>query len=267
MPNTHCLPTGSLGTNELPVPPIPGLNTINTPGALGSNLIRGIVIICHGLNDNNNTFPDIPLAFLTSLVADGWITYNTLFQEDLTNLNDPSTAVFNDVNSDTGHGSRYLTSWLHTWDHIVIWVHQTYAVNLPIVVLGFSWGGWHALQIAANKQSTIISYVAHCPLQFLTNAATSATPGSNWTTLTSTGADISNTGLNGVSIPGIVGWSNPDTTAKSYTIQTPCDAAIALSQPLTEYATATGHGWPTAASTRFLSYFTATIDPLAPKAF
>jgi pimeloyl-ACP methyl ester carboxylesterase len=168
MPITHCLPTGSLGTSEIPVIQVPGGGTVLTPS---SGFKRGVVVLLHGLQlINYSAFPvplidnsvDLLLTFATDLATDGWVVLFPGLLGD-NNAMSQNNAIFNDINADSGHGSRLLTNTLHWWDHVVDWVSVNYG-NWPIVPFGISWGGWHALQIAINRTSTVIAYGTNTPV-------------------------------------------------------------------------------------------------------
>ncbi len=164
---THCLPTGSLGTFEIPVIQVPGGGTVLEP--VGSK--RGVVVLLHGLQlINNSSFPvtlidnsvDQLLTFANDLVADGWVVLFPGMMGD-NNVLSQDNAIFNDISNDTGHGSRLLSNTMHWWDHVVDWVSMNYG-SLPIVPFGISWGGWHALQIGINRTSSILAYGANTPV-------------------------------------------------------------------------------------------------------
>ena len=223
MPNTHCLPSGSLGTNEVPVPPIIGGVQIPS-GGLGSGNIRGIVVWLHGLGSPvggtyaNGVYPDNSnpvtlgcLALCNNLVADGWIVFAPVFGEDGAADGNPSGWLYRDVNSDPGGGSRYLAQMLHWWDHVVLYLNATYG-TMPIVPFGFSWGGWHAVALAANKQSTLTAFGCHCPANipdivwnFYTNPLDFSQVAYTWQ-----GLDQLPTALNSVTVPGMIGYGTID---------------------------------------------------------
>ena len=172
MPNTHCLPTGSLATGEEPVPAVPMGVTVNGP-APGSR--RGIVILVPGLTgsampcpplnaDVTGLLPGYFATLMLNLNRDGWLTaylppvgynYYTSQLGGLQNL----------VATDAGHGTLYLNAALRWWDHVVWWVQQNYGSTMPIVVWGLSWGGWHSFQIAKARTSTISAYIAMVPAE------------------------------------------------------------------------------------------------------
>jgi len=172
MPNTHCLPTGSLATGEEPVPAVPMGVTVNGP-APGSR--RGIVILVPGLTgsampcpplnaDVTGLLPGYFATLMLNLNRDGWLTaylpnvgYN-YYSGQLPGLQ-------NLVATDTGHGTLYLNAALRWWDHVVWWVQQNYGSTMPIVVWGLSWGGWHSFQIAKARTSTISAYIAMVPAE------------------------------------------------------------------------------------------------------
>jgi dienelactone hydrolase len=222
MPNTHCLPTGALGTNELAVPPIIGYAGIPA-GGVGHGNIRGVVVWLHGLRgpgsaypattpvDTGGILPGYFATFTNALITDGWVVLAPIYAEDGFATANPTKGLYNDINSDTGGGSRYLAQMLHWWDHVVAYIKATYG-NLPIVPFGMSWGGWHALQIAANRQSTVAAYGCHCPSNVMDVVSTTVTPGYDFTALANQarGLDVFSTALNSVTVPGIIGYGTSD---------------------------------------------------------
>ena len=182
--NTHCLPNGSLGTNQIPVSSVPGPLSQYVP--TGSK--RGVVVWMHGLSVTGDAYP-FPIldqdvggfapvlvqTFVNDLVADGWVVVPVTYPEDGYAKVQVHLVYMNDINSDTGSGSRFLTTTLHWWDHVVEWIHMNYGV-WPIVPFGVSWGGYHSLVIAANKTSTIAAYGAQVPATILSAANPIYTP-------------------------------------------------------------------------------------------
>lgn len=267
MPATHCLPSGALGTSELPVPNVSAANlTTYTPS--GSK--RGVVVLLHGLNIVGVNIPIVPTgAMLTlagTLQTDGWVVINPTFSEDLYSGALPTTGLYNDINADTGHGSRYLTNMLAWWDHVVAYINQRYG-NWPIVPFGLSWGAWHAYQIAKNKQSTIIGYGGHVGVTVLSGVASALTTPVDFTGLNTTGLDLASTALNAVTKPGMIGWGTADTVVGSTNLSALYTAAHNAGQPVTSNATGDTHQITGTDATTYQSWFTSTIDPLAPASF
>jgi len=258
--DTHCLPNGSLGTAELPVCGInTGTVTVSDPG---SGNRRGIIVFIHGLQasvvskfpqpvSNNGTalfynrFGD----FESTVVADGWVFVYPSVQEDFYSGQNSIVGIYNDVAADSGHGSRYLASTLHWWDHIVTWITATYGSNHPTVVTGFSFGAFKTLQIAANR--TVSGYAAHCPATLLGNCGVAYTPPETFSNITWTGLNLSTTAMNAVTVPGIIGYGTND-TAVGYNLAgtggTPVSNtdsiitnAVNAGQPVTRNATSETH--------------------------
>jgi hypothetical protein len=268
---THCLPSGALGTSEIPVCNVDtGNTTIYLPtGGIGNSKIRGIVVSMHGLPTTNQPIPPVVSAdvqqtafdsygasFRTMLVNDGWAYLCVPYPEDFY-VGVGSQAIYNDISSDSGHGSRYLAMTLHWWDHVVNFIHTTYG-NWPIVATGESWGGWHTLQVAAGRQSTIVGYSADVPATIISNANTAFTTPVNFSLINTTGADITTTQLNTVTVPGIVTYGTNDEAVgynSAGTGGTPIsntDAmltnAAAAGAPITRNATADFHEFTNADS-------------------
>ncbi len=190
---THCHPTGVLGPHELDVPPVPGYG-ISTFVPSGHK--RGVVVFLHGLTGPGATFPlpvqdftgpILPSYLLTlcnDLKSDGWIVISPIYAEDGYVTGNATEGVWQDLNADAGHGSRYLAQVLRWWDHVVDYCTATYrtAAGLPrpIVPFGPSWGGFHAIQIAANRSGTIAAYGAHVPAMSLAAINPIFTPGFNF---------------------------------------------------------------------------------------
>lgn len=275
MPNTHCLPGGVLGTGELPVPNVSrALMSVLEPSP-GSR--RGVVVMLHGLTlqivDSVPVYIDVggftPIKWLTlanALVADGWVVIQPQYADNMY-VGLPQVGLFGDVSNDAGHGSRYLAQTLHWWDHVVAWIKANYG-NWPIVPFGFSWGGWHAFQIAANRTSTIIAYATHHAATVLSAVPAAVTSPVDFTAISTAGLDTTSTMLNAVTIPGAIAWGTGDAVVGFTAIKAIYDTAVAIPQPVVSNATATGHtlevtdvAFYTDATT---GWFHTTVDPLAP---
>ncbi len=217
---THCLPNGLLGTGELPVCNIsaPTMGIYNATTGNGNR--RGVAVICHPLEPTGVSIP-VPivdggtpgfqsylLSLATNLATDGWQVIVPAYQED-NYVTNPSAGIYNDFNNDTTFGGRYVLSTLHWWDHVVDFVQSTYG-NWPIIVVGYSEGAYRAMQIAVNKQSTIKGFVAHEPLTVWSNILPALTTPTNFGVINTSGADISATYLNSVTVPGVVGYGTSD---------------------------------------------------------
>lgn len=286
---THCLPNDVLGTDEVPVPNI-SANTVLTltpVGGVGLGNIRGVVVICHGLDQTTQTIPhplvDAPGGFLpnlfrtlaNNLVLDGWLCIQPIYQEDNHRVS-PVYGIFTDMQNDATFGARYLASALHWWDHVVIYIHKTYG-EWPIVPFGFSEGGWHALTMAANRTSDIVAYGAHCPWTIGSTLSTTFTPGFNFGSLNTTGFDTTTTQVNDVDLPGVIGYGTNDTAVGwdlAGTGGTPIsntDAiitnAVAAGQNVTRHATTDAHAISSSDATFYPAWFASTVDPLCPRQF
>jgi hypothetical protein len=248
---------------------------------------RGVVILGHGIFPTATTFP-YPiqnivgaqfLALANALVADGWVCIMPPYQEDLSHpatFNDsPSYGIQLDITNDTGNGARYQASTLHWWDHVVNFIQTTYGA-WPLVPFGVSWGGWRMLTVAINRTSQIIAYGCHCPVTILTHLAAAFTTPANWTGLTTTGADVISTALNGITgPPGFIGWSTTDVAVGTTDPPALYNAAHGAGAPVTFltdstnnhglYATDIGPGGTGFTGTTIMDWFTGTVDPLAPK--
>ena len=232
--STHCMPNGFLGTSEVPVPNISGA-TITTYNPPTGTLRRGVVVFFHGLITGPFQNPVPPLgsaaggaAFLLgdgytafgsvmadtlcrNLAYDGWVVLAVPAPED-NFVSIPASGVYNDINNDTGHGSRYLACVLHTWDHIYQYIQQTYG-NWPVIVAGSSMGGWTALQVAINRTSQIVGYMANDVVTMFENVNPAYVPSVAFYNTNCSGLDLGDTALNAVTIPGIVGYGTVDSAA------------------------------------------------------
>lgn len=226
MPNTHCLPTGSLQTSEIAVCNISDgtVSPFIPTGGVGSGNIRGIVVFFNGFDIGFNTGQGIPpilfgdsgtaafFSYLSSwknlMVNDGWLVLMVPSNEWSAN-GYGSTAVYNAANADAGHGSNYLAGLAHLWDHIVNYCNRKYP-GMPLVPFGFSWGGYEAIQIASTRSSTLLAAAAHCPATWLRNANAAFTGPSNFGQINTSGLDVQSNALASVTIPMAVGYGTSD---------------------------------------------------------
>lgn len=167
---THCLPSGSLGTGQLPVPAFPGPgSSILTPG--GSK--RGVVVLMHGMLTVDNQFPyplqdvvgvlpELYNTLATNLQGDGWVViWPSLIGDNY--LTAQSHGLLGDISNDAGFGSRYANSvWSLWWDHALSYLNANYP-GFPVVPFGVSTGGLQAYLVAINRTSSIAAYGAHVP--------------------------------------------------------------------------------------------------------
>lgn len=263
MPVTHCLPAGSPAASSQTV--VPGINlttmVVNNP----TGLKRGTFVMLHGIGSGIAEWQGGSFAtMVTDLVGDGW---QVLIVPDPGDT-DPAAetqAVANDINGDPATstpGLRWKNTYLHTWDHIVQWRNANYNPLMPLVPCGFSIGGFGTLQVAQNK--TVLGYIAHCPATVIYDITLFST----LLTVTNTsGADLTNTCLNAVTVPGNVSWSTNDTVVGDSNTITITNNAVTAGQPVTTFSQAIGHSYDsTTASTQF-SWVQSTLDPLAPKTY
>jgi hypothetical protein len=220
---THCLTNGFLGTGELPCCGINGA-TITTFNPPSGTLRRGVCVYFHGLYVSPVQFPlPVPVtdsynaagsgfanSLCTNLANDGWVVLAVPAQED-TYVGVPSGGIYNDVLNDSTYGARYNTSTLHVWTHIYTYIQQTYGVNWPILMAGFSLGGWRATNIAQAYASQIIGCFSHQPASVFETVRAAYTPGYQFGNLNWSGANDNSTELNTVSDPIMIGYSTGDT--------------------------------------------------------
>lgn len=280
---THCLPSGSLQNHQVGVPQFPGMAPITAPSSGG---IRGVVVELHGIHNapQSPVWSSGSLGDAGTLAADGWVVIHAITPGDDHPLGQ-GVSLFFDVQSDSGHGSRHANTYGLWWDHVVRGIDSLYGAGIPKVVHGFSWGGLGALQVAIQRTSTIVAYLAHHPvsnLSLLTN------PSPVFTSLTATGIIVPSTGLNALGVnsqgnpcPGLLGWGTIDTIVdnpQSGDNLTPAiyAAALAAGQPVSPNCNGSGassggtpeaHVVSTADKTTWASFFTTVIDPVCPKAF
>lgn len=269
MPNTHCLPSGSLGTAELPVPAV-NAGTMTTVAASGTR--KGVAVLMHGLQTTIVATPMpvpnlggiFPVKFgdlAAALTADGWECLYITYAEDFAAGN-PSLAVQSDIVADAAHGARYLAQALRWWDHVVAYIKATYGASTPIVPAGLSWGGWHSLVIAANRETTIKAYCSHVAPIILSQASPVFTNPADFSAVNTTGFDFATTGLNAVRVPGLVGWADSDTAAPPANIQAVVTAGQGAGSPITTNDVTGGHALSSAAVTNIASWWTSVVDPL-----
>lgn len=250
---------------------------------------RGVVILFQGLKSGTPPVIPVPIADIivpfvveslqltltNKLVADGWVVIfppdASCFSDASPHAGNPSFGIFNDVNTDAGNGSRLKAQSLHWWDHLVVWIKTNYGA-WPLVPFGSSWGGWFAYTVAANRTADITAYGGHCGVTILSDV-NNAIP--TWTTLTSSGADVTATSLNAVTgPPGYIGWSTTDTAVGDTDLMALKTAALGAGCPITTlqdntnghglYTTDIGPGGSGFTGTTIMDWFTGTVDPLAP---
>ena len=222
MVDTHCLPTGALGTGEIPVCNVGRASvSINRPGGL----VRGVVVSMHGLSVSpavtpqplptaNITIPafnDYSFQLMNSLTADHWIYMPVNMPEDFWSLQGGgSRAIFEDINLDAGNGRRVLAATLNGWDHNVDYININIAAGIPIIALGGSGGGWHTIKIASNRQTTLGGYACYIPACIFPNISPLFLPGIPFNTIDCDGMEISTHDLDAVTIPGLISYGTND---------------------------------------------------------
>lgn len=216
---SHC-PVPPLADFQIAVSPVgAGTVSIHDPGATHR---RGIVVMLHPSQSSDLPLPlkitsynEIGLALQTLQVAlntDGWIFALPAYPPNdwSTNGIQYFSNLMNDCASDPANGARMLDTLLLWWDHMVDYLVSLYGAGRPIVVFGFSLGGWAALQVAVGRTSSLVGYIAHCPATVWSNIFSSTTAPADFTGIDTSGMDLSTTALNPVAIPGLVGASNND---------------------------------------------------------
>jgi hypothetical protein len=222
VPDTHCEPSGSLGTDELAVPNLTAstITTVTPSAGFGVNAIRGVVVLCHfGFGAPPISAYPIPLTnaiglneqltFANQLAADGWVVLYPSYQEDWSPLI-PLQAVYNDVANDSGFGSRYLASTLHWWNHVIRFIQTTYPPGFPVVTFGFSEGAYRSMLMAAQFPGQLIAAGGHCPVTLWETPSLTYSGSISFGLLNWSGLDLGPTALNGVTIPMIIGYGTSD---------------------------------------------------------
>jgi hypothetical protein len=276
---THCVPNGVLGTGELPVPPV---SSANIATLIGDPPYRGVMIYLHGgfgfYDDDLPTwaeadvpggfFPSYQYSFQNEVLDEGWILVQPNYTEN--RFENPGAMVEADIENDPdAPGTRYVQQWLHHWDHIVIWIQNTFGTNFPILLWGGSWGGWHALHICTYRLSTIIGAIIGSPATILSNV-TDDIIGVGVTITDSSGLDVGTTALNDCDVPTLVqygtadafvGWGIPGqgTCEEPYSLpESNTDLIIvnaqAEAQPCTRLETADAHSFPEATKDAYIDW-------------
>lgn len=275
MVNTHCKPSGSLAANEISVNNIcdASVSTVNASGGLK----RGVVVWIPGMAAGVPAIPGsnadvggiLPVkigTFSAAVAADGWQFINVPAPDYLSPLGQV-TALYNDVANDSGHGSRYLATTLHWWDHVVAYIQAKYG-NLPIVPFGMSWGGWRVLQIANNRASTIVAAGAHEFCTFLSHVSATFTPPKDFSGITTTGCDTASSVLNAFTGYAWLSWHSDSTAIQPADCAAVNTAASNAGVQLTHPSVGTGdHCFNSTDETNAMSWFTGTLDSHFPRAF
>lgn len=261
------------------------MNFISLPS---STPYRGVVVWCHGSNGggtaaptNLNFFIEIyTLQLVTNLNADGWIVIQPPQPADnpVGGPGNQETAYEATILADTG--LLWTAHTLQWWDHIVSWVQSTYG-NWPIVVGGYSIGGWLAAVVAANRESTIAgAMIHHAPTVFSELPSLTSLYGQ-----TTTGVDLGVNYLNGCSTTtpigicwgtndNIVGYTTPAAgPLPASNISLIASNATTAGVPITTMSSASYHELTsaevgtTATAGTWLYWFAQKIDPNCPAVY
>jgi hypothetical protein len=240
------------------------MNTIQDPGA---GLRRGIVVFLHPSQAS-----DLPIPFtvpnstglnfgdlFTPLVADGWLCMYPVCPQDFSIQGvEYFGNVYNDVKNDPTNGAFLKARFLIWWELFLHYLARKYGPGRPIIVGGFSFGAFVAMNIVVGHSSSIIGYFLHC-LPTLFEYITAFGPSYNPSLVNWTNFDYSTTALTSptsITTPGIIGWSDSDddvgyslTPVNSGQVQSNAIAIIAAAQaaslPVTSYQAASSSGGST----------------------
>jgi hypothetical protein len=162
------------------------------------------------LADTGGILPSRALTLCNTIAATGWDVMCPFTPGNAWSPNGALGLLYFDVNTDSGHGTRALATYLAWWDTLYLALRRTVSATLPIVPAGFSLNGFLTLLIAANRASDIAGYVAHHPSSVLSDINPDVTPGYTFSTLNSTGINVGASALNSVAVPGLLGWGSAD---------------------------------------------------------
>jgi hypothetical protein len=203
------------------------VTTSDTTGGTGHR--RGVICFLHpsqpsdfALPLNMSTPPWDGFGAMTALIAnagsDGWVLdYPAMPVDWSVSAVSYFTSVLNQTSADTTHGQILVNSIVEWWDHYVLYVASRYGTDTnnkgrPIIVAGFSWGAWVAMQVLLNRSSTVVGSFMHCLPTLWGNIPDSFfgyTPGTmagiNWTAM-----NVGTTALNAVSVPSVIGYGSSD---------------------------------------------------------
>lgn len=272
----HCTANPALATNQLPVPGVPGLGSVYVPST-----VNGVAVILHGLqvaprpspltaedDAGGGFFPTSFGTWKTDLLADHWAVVYPSRPEDGYYSGLGAQAIYNDVNSDAGHGLQYLTTLLHWWDHVKVYCSTNWP-GKAVILCGFSAGAYTGLQIAANRQADILGAVLHAPATIWHNVGSGFTPPVVFSSTTTTGMDAGTGILDSVTVPMMVSYGTAD-SAVGYDLAgtggTPVsNTDLIISNAganVTRRSTGNDHYFNGTDVTAFMSYITGTLDPL-----
>lgn len=199
---THCRPVEPY-SGMLDPPAFPGGTPVNYP----AGKLRGLVVLLHGIDDFAPTPPNQPFGddwadLSTKLLADNWATIYPQQCGDLVGQENQTDAMLADIGADpsgtAAHWGAIVLAW---WDHVRDWADYHYGPRFPLVPIGFSNGGWTALEIAVHRPETMVGWIAHHPAI-------------SWNTIFDTtimgSIDIASTALNTCTVPGLLSWGTAD---------------------------------------------------------
>jgi pimeloyl-ACP methyl ester carboxylesterase len=219
--NPHCEWEGNpLPASALPVPAINAGSVTVTPASGG--LTRGTVVLLHGLGQtldawaSTSQFSNLAAA----LQADGWQTVAIPYPADL--LASPvgsqqQTGLNTDFAGDplSPPGTRYVRRFLAEWDHVKAYLVSLNGAYWPTWCVGFSLGGWSALQLFINRQADFVGMASLCPvtqMSYVYNPISATPVAGSFAALFSgsvaldAGGDVPITALNGIKKPVWLGW-------------------------------------------------------------
>jgi pimeloyl-ACP methyl ester carboxylesterase len=220
---THCqsVEAGTLTPGQIP-PNQVGSNNVTTSDATGgAGHRRGIVCFLHpsqasdlprpfGINppswDPFNSF----VTFTSDVNTDGWILdYPAMPVDWGIGVHGYFTSVYNQTAADATHGQILVNSHLEWWDHYLLNVASRYGAGRAVVLAGFSWGTWVAMQIVLGRTSTVAGAMMHA-LPTLWQNIPSSFFGLNMAAVNWSAMNVSTTALNAISVPTVIGYSETD---------------------------------------------------------
>lgn len=168
-----------------------------------------------------------------------------------------------DIYSDVQFGLHYAQRVVDFFDDCLDFWEQGHGAY-PTVIAGLSMGAWTACQVAVRAAHQIAGFFSQMPVNVLNTA--NALGLLIWAAITNTsGADMSTTFLNGVRVPGWVGFGDQDTFVQPETTALMVLNAIAAGAPLFKGRTASdavisgGTSWSSATCALALSESGASI--------
>lgn len=278
--------------------PIPNISAETVTTLLpSSGLRRGVVVLNHGLHGGTNTAPPYAIADVLStaipalnlyyltlanlLTADGWIVIQPPQVGDQYESTQ-ALGIQADITGDSGGGTRLMDENLMWGEYVDCFIVKEWG-NVPTVYFGMSWGAYLTLILASTAPQLMVAYGVHCPPTILANLNLAALGGPSWAAL-GHGADILTTNLNGITMPGIIGYGTNDNIVgynSAGTGGTPVsntDALITAAQTFNgsirkpvRNSTTDGHGLLLADTQTYANastgWFATDVDPICPKFF